>query len=162
MDAGNAVSCPHCGAIDVPRTGPGKGPHGAALVCRHCGRWLKWAKKVRTMETVQGVNKVVLVGKITDRGVELQYLPSGQPLATFSLVLEEAAKTGDVYKTYVPCEVYGAGAEPAGDLDAGALVLFEGRLRWKKGDQGKDGKLVVAGFEVKPLTPAAVTAARSN
>ena len=155
--------CPQCGVTDRPARGPGRGPHAAALVCRHCGRWLRWAKKAQQGIVMHGLNRVILVGQVSDRGVELQYLPSSQGLATFTLVLSDVGKDGTVYKTYCPCEVYGQGAERAGDLDAGALVLLEGRLRWKKGEQGKDGKLVVAGFDVRPLTlmPGPVTSGKA-
>ena len=152
----SAVPCPHCGAMDRPTRGPGSGPHAAALVCRHCRRWLRWAKKEQQVTMMSGLNRVLLVGQVSDRGIELSYLPTSQPLASFTLVLSDVGKDGNVYKTYCPCEVYGAGAERAGDLDAGMLVLLEGRLRWKRAEHGKEGKLVVAGFEVKPLTPATV------
>ena len=156
MDTGNTIPCSHCGARETPQVSPGAGPHAAALVCRQCGTWLKWARKEREVTVMHGLNKVLLVGHVSDRGIDLQYLPTSQPLASFTLVLQETSKTGEVYKTFCPCEIYGKGAEAAGEIDAGMLVLVEGKLRWKKGDQGKDGKLVVAGFEVKPLTPAAV------
>ena len=112
--------------------------------------------------STQNVNRVLLIGTVTDRGVELLTLPSGQPLATFSLMLEEASKTGDIYKTFVPCELFGKGADAAAEVDPGTTVLFEGRLRWKKGEDGKDGKIIVAGWELKPLTPAVTAAARNN
>jgi hypothetical protein len=33
-------TCLRCGAIDMPTIGPGKGPHHASALCRHCGAWL--------------------------------------------------------------------------------------------------------------------------
>lgn len=36
------LACLHCGAIDAPTVGPGSGPHAAAALCRHCGRFLQW------------------------------------------------------------------------------------------------------------------------
>ena len=157
------LPCPQCGATDIPGRGPGSGPHAAALVCRRCGRWLRWARKERQVSMMSGLNKVLLIGTVSDRGIELQYLPSGQPLATFTLVLQDIGKAGEVYRTFISCEIYGQGAERAGDLDAGALIIFEGRLRWKKGEQGKDGKLAVAGFDVRPLTlmPGPVTSGKA-
>lgn len=97
------------------------------------------------------VNKVVLLGKVGDRGVEVQFLPTGTACATFTLVVQEPGKEGERYSTYVSCEVYGKNAEAAGELEVGDMVLLDGRLRWRKGDEGKEGRLVVAGFEARKL-----------
>lgn len=37
--------CPACGVLDVPYVAPGKAFHLAALRCRHCQHFLKWAGK---------------------------------------------------------------------------------------------------------------------
>src|SRR5262249_9768802 len=40
--AGSLNACPHCGSVDIftePRP-----PH-VALVCRSCGRWIRWVPK---------------------------------------------------------------------------------------------------------------------
>lgn len=39
------LTCRYCGAIDHPGIGPGKGPHHAAAVCRHCGMHLHWLSR---------------------------------------------------------------------------------------------------------------------
>jgi hypothetical protein len=38
----NPLTCRYCGVIDHARIDPGKGPHHAAAVCRHCGRCIQW------------------------------------------------------------------------------------------------------------------------
>jgi hypothetical protein len=58
---------------------------------------------------------------------------------------------------YVPTEVWGKRAESVGALEAGALVLLEGKLRKVK--KGEDWMMVVRGFEVTPvLAPVSVPA----
>src|SRR5688572_14351318 len=37
------IACHHCGGIDTPALGPGKGPHKNSWWCKHCERFLKWA-----------------------------------------------------------------------------------------------------------------------
>lgn len=104
------------------------------------------------------VNRVVLLGTIGKYGMEVRYAPSGTPYASFTLVLSEQGQDGKDYTTLVPCEVWGKKAEAAGELDAGQLVLFEGKL--KKRQKGEQWELLVSGFEITPvLTPAAVGAA---
>ncbi len=39
------LACPQCGVLDTPTVGPGSGPHAAAALCRHCGRWLSWLSR---------------------------------------------------------------------------------------------------------------------
>lgn len=41
------LPCPRCGALAVPRVGPGKGPHFRRLLCSGCGAFLRWAPKPR-------------------------------------------------------------------------------------------------------------------
>jgi hypothetical protein len=37
-----SCTCPRCGTIDTPSVGPGKGPHVASALCRHCGAFVQW------------------------------------------------------------------------------------------------------------------------
>jgi single-stranded DNA-binding protein len=55
------------------------------------------------------------------------------------------AKTGELFKLYVPCEAFGVVAERALTLRPGAVVGVEGRLKWRSYvDQGeKKGSLAV-------------------
>jgi single-stranded DNA-binding protein len=96
------------------------------------------------------VNRVILLGSVGRYGVEIRYHPSGTPCASFMLVLTEPGPEGRHFSTLIPCEVWGKKAEAASALDAGQLVLFEGKLaRRKKGEQWE---LIVSGFEVTPVT----------
>ena len=103
-----------------------------------------------------GVNRVLLVGTISKYGVEVRYAPSGAPCASLTLVLVEQGQDGKAHLTLVPCEVWGKKAEAASELDAGQLVLFEGKLAKRK--KGEAWELCVSGFDVTPITaPVALT-----
>src|SRR5262245_49629058 len=95
------------------------------------------------------VNRVVLVGTIGQYGVEVRYATSGAPCASFMLMVSEQGQDGQVHRTLVGCECWGRRAEAAGELDAGQLVLFEGKLKRVK--KGEDWQLVVSGFDLTPL-----------
>ena len=97
------LPCPHCGAVDVPRLGPGRGPHAAA-VCPHCGTWLKWLRKEKTPVSV---NRCILIGTISKYGVEVRYAPSGTACASLALVLVDVGQDGKEHLTLVPCELLG-------------------------------------------------------
>jgi len=155
--AAPALPCPNCGVIEIPRITPGTGPHTARLDCASCGRFLKWAPKVlvhpnltmKETPMIACVNRVVLLGTIGNYGVSVKYANSGTPCASFTLVVREQGQDGREHATFVECEVYGRKAELAGELAAGQLVLFEGRLR--KRQKGEIWETIVSGFEVCPI-----------
>ena len=89
----------------------------------------------------QDVNQVVLVGVMSQEGVEVRYNHSGQPCASFTLVVQEYDLEGKASTTRIPCEVEGPQAEATGECETGQLVRFEGRLK-----QGQTGELVVSGW----------------
>ena len=60
--------------------------------------------------------------------MEVRYNASGTPCASFTLIVSEQGQDGKVHAIYVPCECWGKKAEAAGELDAGQLVLFDGKL----------------------------------
>jgi single-stranded DNA-binding protein len=97
------------------------------------------------------VNKVLLVGILSPKGVEVRYLDSGTAVASFALELPEPGQDGKMYKTLVFCEVYGKRAEAASEIAPGAVCAFEGKLRRQK--RGEHWETVVAGFELAALTP---------
>lgn len=102
---------------------------------------------------VGSVNRVVLLGTIGKYGVEVRYATSGTKCASFTLALSEQGQDGKTYTTLIPCEIWGKKAEATGELDAGQLVLFEGKL--KKRQKGEQWELLVSGFDVTPvLAPA--------
>ncbi len=160
------LSCSTCGAIDTPRIEPGTGPHAARAACAHCGRFLKWLPKVfieRKMGMHPSINKCILLGQVGKQGVEVRYNPSGAACASFTLVLTEVGTDGKEHATWQPCEIWGRKAEQVGELDAGTLVLLEGRLRRQK--KAESWETIVSGWECTPLTlPAHVgaTAEGSN
>jgi single-stranded DNA-binding protein len=99
------------------------------------------------------VNRVVLLGTIGKYGVTVKYATSGTPCASFTLIVSEQGQDGKEHATYVECEVWGKKAEAAGELDAGQLCLFEGRLR--KRQKGELWEMIVSGFEVCPIHASA-------
>ena len=102
------------------------------------------------------VNRVVLLGSITKYGMEIRYSPTGTPCASFTLVVIEQGQDGKDHPTLIPCECWGKRAEAAGELEAGDLVVFEGKLRKRQKGENQ-WELVVSGYEVTPLPLPAST-----
>ena len=156
----SVLFCPQCGASGAPIIGPGRGPHAAQARCAQCGRWLKWvgqAALIQKETAMPGVNWVVLLGTISKYGIEVRYAVSGTPCASFALVLGEVGQDGREHLTLIPCEVWGKKAEAASEIEAGALVLFEGKLAKRK--KGELWELVVSGFELTPVLQGAAVPA---
>jgi single-strand DNA-binding protein len=101
---------------------------------------------------MNSLNKVILAGQVTEAGPKLTYGSEGAPHCSFTLLVEESGKEGQAFKLFVPIEVYGAHAEwTAEHLDRGALILVDGKLKWKStvDKQGmKQGRLVVMAWQV--------------
>ena len=157
------LPCPACGTLAVPQVGPGTGPHSLKASCSSCGCFLKWLPKgvVKGQTMVASVNRMTLLGAIGRYGVTVSYHDNGTPRASFLLAVQEHSQDGKVFTTLVDCQVYGKKAEAAGELEAGQLVLFEGKLAKRK--KGEQRELVVSGFEVTPITaPLATLTGRSN
>ncbi len=77
------------------------------------------------------LNRVVLIGRLT-RDPELRYLPSGQPVATFTLAVDRPfAGTGGERKTdFIPVVAWRKLAEQVSQhLAKGRLVAVDGRLQ---------------------------------
>jgi single-stranded DNA-binding protein len=98
------------------------------------------------------VNRVTLLGRLNKRGVEVRYANGGTPCASFTIDLVEQTSTGQWFTTYINCEAWGKKAEAAGEIDPGALVLFEGKLKRQKRDE-KLWETVVSGFELVAVAP---------
>jgi single-stranded DNA-binding protein len=96
------------------------------------------------------VNRVVLLGTVGRYGVTVHYATTGTPCASFALAVSEQGQDGKDYTTLIDCQVWGKKAEAAGELDAGQLVLFEGKLAKRK--KGEQWEVVVAGYELVPLS----------
>jgi len=153
------LPCPHCGACDVPAVAKGTSMHALRANCAHCGRYLKWLPKSLVEKDPQvsclSINKVILCGHISRYGVSVKYATSGTPCASFVLVLSEQGSDLKVRSTYVDCEVWGKHAEEVGELEAGQLALFEGKVaKRKKGDQWE---MVVSGYDCTAVLPAQAT-----
>jgi single stranded DNA-binding protein len=108
------------------------------------------------------LNKVILCGKVSEAGPKLSYSPEGTPQCTFTLIVEEPGRNGAPFKLFVPVEVFGKQAEPVAErINAGDVVLVDGKLRWKTwvNKQGeKQGRLVVLAWAVNVLQGTAVAA----
>ncbi len=156
------LPCPSCGAIDTPRIEPGTGPHVAKAVC-HCGRFLKWLPRVLVQKELgmhPSVNRCILLGQVGKGGVEVSYHGQGTGKAAFTLVVSELGNDGREHQLWQPVEIWGKQAAAAGELDPGALVLVEGKLRRQK--KGEGWETVVSGWDCTPLQPAVVATARTN
>jgi hypothetical protein len=42
--------CAHCGAIAIPRVGPGNGPHAFRATCQDCGEFIQWLSQYAPTE----------------------------------------------------------------------------------------------------------------
>ena len=97
-----------------------------------------------------GINRTILVGVIGKYGVEVRYAASGTPCASFTVAISELGQDGREHTVLIPCEVWGKKAEVAGEVEAGQLVVFEGKLaKRKKGEN--QWEMVVSGFELTPV-----------
>jgi len=158
------MPCPTCGEVATPVLGPGTQIHAARALCRQ-GHFIKWVPKallgLKEGPSMGGIARCTIVGCIGKHGVEVRYATSGTPCASFILVVTEMGQDGKTHDLWVPCEVWGRKAEAAGELEAGQLTLFEGRLaRRKKGEQWET---VVSGFECTAITaPTSALSGSSN
>src|SRR5262245_32720166 len=92
------------------------------------------------------VNRVTLLGRLNQRGVEARYSTNGSPYASFMIELSEVSNAAQEFTTYIACEAWGKKAEAASAITPGALMLFEGRLKRVK--QGERWETIVTGFEL--------------
>ncbi len=80
----------------------------------------------------------------------------GTPYVSFTLRVEEASSTGQLFTLFVPVECYGSAADQAGELTAGDSVLLAGKLKWTswtdKNGQKRTSLCVLARL-VKRLAP---------
>src|SRR5262245_7965906 len=150
--------CAACGACTVPCIGPGAGQHVARALCSQCGHFLKWLPQrlfAKESPRMGSINRVILCGTISKYGVTVRYATTGTPCATLTLVLAEQGQDGKPHATYIDCEVWGRKAEAAGELEAGQLALFEGKLAKRK--KGEQWETVVSGFELTAVLPPVPT-----
>jgi single-strand DNA-binding protein len=80
------------------------------------------------------MNRVMLVGRLT-RDPELRSLPSGKPVATFTVATNEYRSAGNERTEYHACVAWDRLAEICGQfLTKGQLVDVEGRLQTRQWD----------------------------
>lgn len=99
-------------------------------------------------------NKVIIMGNLV-RDPELKYLPSGIPVANFSIAVNDSYKKGEekVDKvSYLDVVVFSKQAENCNEyLAKGRPVLVEGRLqqsRWEAQDGTKKSKVEIIATSV--------------
>jgi len=92
------------------------------------------------------MNTVVLIGRLT-RDPELRYVPSGQPVASFTLAVDRSFTTekGKGRADFIPIVAWRKSAELISmHLSKGRLVAVEGRLqiRFYEAQDGRRQKAV--------------------
>lgn len=84
-------------------------------------------------------NRIVLMGNLT-RNVDLRYLATGTPLASFGIAVDERVRKGDRWEEHTnlfEVSAFGELAEAcAAFLAKGRKVLLEGRLRQERWESG--------------------------
>ena len=85
------------------------------------------------------VHRVYFLGNLT-RNPEVRYAPNGMAVARYGVAVPTRIRQGDTWHTDVCCiEVvaFGPQAETVGtSLRKGRGVLIEGRLQWRRWEQG--------------------------
>ena len=123
-----------------------------AMIKKPCSKGKKFLARVssKTNEfllsegAMASVNKVILIGNL-GKDPELKFLPSGQPVANFSIATSEKWKDKSTGETKEQTEwhniiMFGKLAEIAGQyLKKGSSVFVEGRLQTRKW-QDKNGQ----------------------
>lgn len=83
------------------------------------------------------LNRVVLIGRLT-RDPELKYIPSGIPVASFTLAVDRpfANKEGERETDFIPIVVWRKQAENCANyLGKGSLVAVDGRIQVRTYEQ---------------------------
>jgi single-strand DNA-binding protein len=83
------------------------------------------------------LNRVILIGRLT-RDPELKYIPSGAPVANFTLAVDRpfTNKQGERETDFVPIVVWRKQAENCANyLGKGSLVAVDGRLQVRSYEQ---------------------------
>jgi single-strand DNA-binding protein len=103
---------------------------------------------------MRNFNKVIIMGNLV-RDPEIRYLPSGMPVANFSIASNDKYKKGDELVenvSYLDVVVFSRQAENCNEyLSKGRPVLIEGRLqqrRWEAKDGTKRSKVEIVASNV--------------
>ena len=141
------LPCRPCGAVDAPRLA-GRRPacgRGAVSPLWDVAEVGKEGEDVGERESLYPRGNGLEV-----RGRDA-HSTSGTACASFTLACAELGQDGREHTTLIPCECWGKKAEASSEIEAGTLVLFEGKLAKRK--KGEQWELVVSGFEVTPVLP---------
>jgi len=110
------------------------------------------------------LNKTLIVGKVTEQGVKIQWGENGTPETRWTLIVEEANPAGQTFKLFVPCCAYAKTAEAIGEqVNAGEVLYCEGKLKWRSwtdkagAKQGRLELMVWTWQKVESAAPAEVT-----
>jgi single-stranded DNA-binding protein len=103
------------------------------------------------------INRVTLVGTVGPYGVTVSFVGQGTARAALTVVVREVGSYGKEHQTFINCEIWGKKAEAAGELEAGDVVLLEGKLRCTK--KGETWETLVSSFEAHLLQRALAGAA---
>ncbi|HOB34766.1 MAG: single-stranded DNA-binding protein [Firmicutes bacterium] len=112
------------------------------------------------------LNRVILIGRLT-RDPELKYIPSGTPVATFTLAVNRpfTNKMGEREADFVPIVVWRKQAENCANyLSKGSLVAVDGRLQVRSYEQDGQRRYVteVVAEDVRFLDGRGDSQARSE
>lgn len=104
---------------------------------------------------MESVNLLVITGTL--ERLNLRYREDGTAICSGSLRAEEIGNNGTIFKTFIPFEAYGKVAESLGERQAQEVVLFQGKVFWRKyttkGGEDKSG-LALLVQKVSLLVPA--------
>jgi len=106
------------------------------------------------------MNRVFLMGNLT-RDPEVRYLPSGSPVTTFDLAINERYRDRNQEMReetlFIRVETFARQAETCAQfLKKGSKALVEGKLReerWEAKDGSKRSRIVVRGLQVHFVGP---------
>src|SRR6266545_6198005 len=99
------------------------------------------------------INKVLLVGKVTEAGPKISWTGHGTAQTSFTLQIDEPGRDGKVFKLFVPVVVYNKAEQVAETINAGDLLAIDGKIGWtsrvdkKTGE--RSGKLTVVAWSVQ-------------
>lgn len=92
------------------------------------------------------MNEVKINGKITQKGIDLKFAPSGMAIGTFSISRSWKKKGSDSWETeFFNVKMFGKIAEGAAGITG--KVIVEGYLkqeRWKKDDKEYSQVVIIA------------------
>jgi single-stranded DNA-binding protein len=76
-------------------------------------------------------NHVLIIGRVSKTGPKLSYTASGVPVCSLVLEVDELGKGGEVFTTYLPCEISGKYAEnTAADVLPDDEIQISGKLKY--------------------------------